>query len=447
MIGMIAALVAGVLLLLALSRGEDRQFRQMAGAALALHVVFAFAQYWVQEAFYGISDVHGFANEAEPLVRALHLDFARFFPEVVKLALHLDANLPSTAGMQGDPNTTMAALTALTFFVVGDSLLPSFVVVSVVNWVGSVFLAKALAAEVDEDERPIAYVAALLVPSVVYWSSAIVKEGFVMAGLGLLCYSARRTILQREFYLVPGMLVGGALIGLIKPYVLFPLVIAMGAWAFVGRLNRRGTPTLRVGPLVIAASLAIAGLLIMGKLFPEFSVSKIGEHTAHQQGLWENQAATSAIELGGTPSERSLIAQLPFVPVALVNTLFRPVFFEVRNVTMLAAALESTFLTVVVASTLWRFRFGAARDAVMRSPLMAASLTFALILSVGVGLTTLNLGTLSRYRLPMMPFYVLCVGLLSVRLRRAAERGARVGRPIDDVEPGDGLPDTDPTNP
>ena len=65
-----------------------------------------------------------------------------------------------------------------------------------------------------------------------------------------------------------------------------------------------------------------------------------------------------------------------------------------------------------------------------RSPDIMASLAFVLLFSFAVGLATTNLGTLSRYRLPMMPFYIYVVASAQAlpatrhdaRRRRAAAR-------------------------
>ena len=39
-------------------------------------------------------------------------------------------------------------------------------------------------------------------------------------------------------------------------------------------------------------------------------------------------------------------------------------------------------------------------------------LTFALIFAFGVGVSTLNFGTLSRYKIPVLPYYILTLGFI-----------------------------------
>jgi hypothetical protein len=422
-LGALGSVLVAIVILAIVAR-KDKRLGQLAGAALAMHVLFAFGQYWVQEIYYGVSDVHMYAEFAEPIERALEIDFFRFAPEVLKLIIHSRADLPVPIGHDGgDPATTMIGITALLFFVVGTSTIASFVTVAMLTWIGALLLAKAFLDDGrTEQERDVILVGTMLVPSVVFWSSAIVKEAFVMFGLGLMCYAIQRVFRHRRIWLAPFIVIGGVTIGTLKPYVLFPFVLAFAAWVFVARTTASGrTVRIPVGAFVIAALLAVGGILLMGTIFPQFSVDKIGEQAAHQQEIWERDTGSpnSNVDIGPVGGG-SIAAQLPYVPLALVNSLFRPFVFEARNITMFAAALETAALTYVFATLVWRHRFRAIRDAILKSPLVSASLVFVLVFAVAVGLTTLNLGTLSRYRLPMMPFYVVAVGLLRSRLTAAS---------------------------
>jgi heme A synthase len=218
---------------------------------------------------------------------------------------------------------------------------------------------------------------------------------------------------------------------MVKPYVLFPMVIAIAVWTFVSRqraAHRR--IELRVGPMLLAITLAVVGLLALGSLFPAFSLEHIAEQAQQQQMAWDRPADSSAVEIGAGQS--SFASQIPFVPLALANSLFRPFLFEARNITMLAASIETTVLTFLVVRMFWQTRYSVVRDAILTSPLMAASVTFVFVFGIAVGLTTLNLGSLSRYRLPMVPYYVIFVSVLS---RRMSSRSERDTRTRDDARP------------
>jgi len=264
----------------------------------------------------------------------------------------------------------------------------------------------------------------LLVPSVVFWSSALAKEAIAMAGLGLMASSAHAVAKGKRIVINIALAgVGGVIVGMVKPYILFPFVLAAATWFYVSR-RTPGRAGIRPVYLVLAGALAVIGLAAMSAAFPEFGTSKLAETTAMQQDQGALAGGGSSITIGNA-NATTFSQQLPFVPLALLNALFRPFLFETRNAPMLMAALESTVIMVAVALLLWRFQWRRVRDAVLTSPTVSFSLVFVLTFAVAVGLASTNLGTLFRYRMPMMPFYVTGVLLLQQQLaQKATSRSA-----------------------
>jgi hypothetical protein len=415
-----ALLIAfAIFVVVRLARQRDTTFFRYATIGLLLHLVFAVAQNWVYSTYYaGASDVYAFAEVGKVIARALEVDFGNVAPEVVKMFFHIDAHLPYGWVTNGTGSTSTEALTGILFYAFDTSLLLCFFVVSIVTWLCQLLLARTLGQLVSTKERPLAYIATFLVPSVVFWSSGITKEAFVFEGLALLCFGIHSVVVRRAFWHLTTAFVGASIVGMIKAYTLFPFVIAMGVWVYIARLNATGRG-IRILPLVAGMIVAVGGLVVVGRIFPQFSLTHLGEAAAQQQSQWLDDSNHMASLSVGSDSE-ALSSQLPYVPIALLNSLFRPVVFESFALTPFAASLETTTLLLIVLGSLWRFKARTIRDAVLQSPLMASSLAFTLLFGAGVGLVTKNLGSLSRYRMPMIPFYVLVVLVISSRLRASA---------------------------
>ena len=144
----------------------------------------------------------------------------------------------------------------------------------------------------------------------------------------------------------------------------------------------------------------------------------MAESVSNVQASWEKSPAGSNIELGDG-NARGISGQLQLVPLAFVNAFFRPAFFETKTPTMLVAAMENTLLSIAVLSLVWAR--GGALGSLLRSPFLVFSVAFVLVFGIGVGLATRNLGALSRYRIPMMPFYATTLLVLRRRGREATE--------------------------
>jgi hypothetical protein len=132
----------------------------------------------------------------------------------------------------------------------------------------------------------------------------------------------------------------------------------------------------------------------------------------------------------GDSSKTTLMGQLVFAPFALLSSLFRPFLFEARNAQMLANALETTVILVLTGMIFLRRRLADIWTTVSRTPMLMLCLVFVLTFAVAVGLTTTNLGTLSRYRMPLVPF--LCVLLVALRqpMTRTVSDRAGPARPV-----------------
>ena len=98
-------------------------------------------------------------------------------------------------------------------------------------------------------------------------------------------------------------------------------------------------------------------------------------------------------------------------PTAINVSLFRPYLWEVRNPLMLLAALESLTmlgLTIYFLSKGLNFLKEVFVDANFRFCII-----FALAFAFAVGISTSNFGTLMRYKIPLIPFYMTALVILS----------------------------------
>ena len=415
---LLAILIGGVALLLAM-RGLDRVVRKYVFLLFVGHVLGAVANVWLYDDYYGYGDIDRYTLYGKLLSQLLSTDFERFFPQVMRVVFHMENTLPFEELANGGATGTLCGITGLCMFVVGQDKLAVCVLFSTFSLVGQLGLYKVVREVTPTSEHMSGLITTLFVPSVVFWSSGIQKEAAAIGFLGILCWGA--------FSLTQRRLISGALqvtlsvigLGTIKPYILFPFVISVGAWLFTVRGGKKRWTTRSIAYSVMAALTGAIGIFLLGKVFPQFSIEGVGETAAHLQGAGEGvrTANDSSFSIGDA-NETSLSGQAQFIPFGLFNSLFRPLLFEVRGPVILVAALEMTVVTVLCFIIVSRMRKQSVRDEIRTSPLLVFCLVFVVAFGGGVGLATTNMGTLSRYRMPMMPFYATAL-LLSYRRSRA----------------------------
>jgi hypothetical protein len=322
----------------------------------------------------------------------------------------------------------MGALAGSIIFLQGPALLAMDVTTTWFSWFGQLCLYRVARKELEQRDQMAALIGCFYVPSVIYWGSGFSKEAFVLGFFGILALSTYRLFCTRNVFHAVGIVVGGVGIAMLKPFTLFAYVLAVAAFIYSDRAWREGAP-IRVRPayLVLAGAIAVGGVVAMGSLFPEYSPDNISASFADRQEGWQQVDAGSTVELGSGKA-RTPIQQLQFVPIALVTSLFRPSVVDVRNPPTFFAAIESTLLALGVLSL-----FGANGRATVsrfffRVPLLVFSGVFVLVFAIAVGLATSNLGSLSRYRMPMMPLYATMLLVLRERMRETKAARAEVAR-------------------
>ncbi len=173
----------------------------------------------------------------------------------------------------GSGTGTMSALAAWTFYLLGPS-----------KYAASVAFAALVALwksrnvpSLPRQRRSVASlagaIAALFVPSFVFWSSGLIKEAVVVAGFGWALYGLHLWIREGRPTVAWTLMAAGAIpLLLVKPYILFPLVLAGGSWYYWARSSRRGRVRVRPLHLVVAALLGIGGIVALGQYFPQYSL-------------------------------------------------------------------------------------------------------------------------------------------------------------------------------
>jgi len=427
----ILVVVVGIWAVFQIQQGRPRAESRIVWMGYVAHVAASGAQYVITTYWYGGGDMLYYARAGGVLADLLSYDYARFAPEIFALFIHEPPHLPMDVIGAGSSTGSLVAVAALLLHLLGGSLLGVCVLLSTLAYLARIMMLRVFLEELPQELHPAVRIAVLLLPSVTFWGATLAKETMVLIGIGPLTWVARRltstTTLTQRLLLAPVALLAGGLLWLVKSYVLVSFIAAAAVWWFMSVLRRRGRMLTRV-QLTFGAVISVAAVALVGVVLPDFSVDAIAERAAELQAVGGIVQGGSSYQLGSTEA-RSGLAQAAFVPLALMYSLFRPFLFEVRNPLMLLNAIETTWITVIVVQNFWKGGFAGLIATARESPVMAFSLVFVLLVGVGVGLATSNLGTLTRYRAPMMPFYAAFLVVWQHRTASAATRVRQLAAP------------------
>lgn len=397
----------------------NRSFGAHMAAAIGLILVYTF--------YYPGGDMTGYHQIGVPIAEALRYDFSGVFPEVWSLFLHGEFRLPLESG-GGGSTATMQAVAVVLLFVFGNSIYAVALVIALGSYLAKVTIYRALRGEFSEELHEKVLFASVLSPTAIVWTSALLKEPILMVFLGPAFFGLKLILDGRRLVLGALLVVlGSAVIVLVKPYVLIALGLAGGTWILWARTIRAGG-NLVVKPAYLLVSIAVVLLAftVVSALFPSLSPDKVADSIQQQRRAAARDQGGSNFYLEGTEPavvEQSVASQVALMPLALATALFRPFIFESFSLLQFLNAIEMTWLLWLFIQVLRTNKWSGLVRRVTANPALMFSLVFVLVLGLGTGLSTANLGTLSRYRAPMMPFFLLLLLVLR-EPERVSEKAA-----------------------
>lgn len=299
----------------------------------------------------------------------------------------------------------MRFMTGIIYSFTGASSVSGAVVVSFLSFLGLLLLWRAFKRAVPGGEHYRYGLLIFFLPSLLYWPSALGKEGWAVLCLGVASYGVAMVVTRQ---IMPGItlfLLGVVGVVEMRPHVALVAFFGVLLAALVGRAQKPGTASsaLRV---VLFVALAVLGVVLFQSTSSFFGVESIAQETGANQVLLEAEGRTS--EAGSSFAPVTVGTNPLKYPLAAVTVLFRPLPFEVGNVVAAVSALEGVFLIYLTFKEWTRLR--SLGRMMRRSPYVAYCLGVVLMFIYAFSALS-NFGILSRQRVQVLPFYLalLCL--------------------------------------
>ena len=276
-------------------------------------------------------------------------------------------------------------------------------------------------------------IAVFYIPSVFFWGSGLMKDSLCLGALGWIFYAFYRGFIEKKNItrcVIVGFLAGKVLIST-KIYILLAFMPPALLWVFNEYSARIGSPTARAVAkpvlLTIGAGIALVALSSLSKLDSRFNVDKIGAQSKLTADylLSVSQAQNGSGYSLGT-QDGTIGGMVKLAPQAVVVSLFRPFIWEAHNPTMLLSALEASYFIFLTLRIFRRVGVGKTLKAIGSSPALTLCFVFSLIFAIAVGVSSSNFGTLVRYKIPLMPFYLGGLYILQSVALPSPRRGVAV---------------------
>lgn len=266
--------------------------------------------------------------------------------------------------------------------------------------------------------KELAY-AILFIPSVSFWGSGILKDTYTFGAACWFTFSFYKIFIKREkiFGNIVAMIIMSYIIISIKPYIFIALIPGCITWLIFNRLQTISNPIIRFlsAPILLLSALLLAtGVLSFtsGFLGTYSSVDNIvNKAVVTQQDLKRDYYEGNSFDIGDF--DPTLPGMLSKAHLAVIAGLFRPFIWEANNPVMAISGLENLLMLGLFIYLLIKVRPWVFTRMAFSEPLLIFAFSFAIFFAFAIGLTTSNFGSLVRYKIPAMPFFL--AALLIIR--------------------------------
>lgn len=236
--------------------------------------------------------------------------------------------------------------------------------------------------------------ATFLVPSFLYWTSGVHKDGIIFLGFALVIYNFYFVLKEKklQWHRLLLILFGLLLILALRNFLTIVLIPSLLAW-FV-------SVKVKFNPIIIFSCIYLFFIMLFftakyvypGLDFPFAVTEKQQAFLAHKGG--------SAVEV--ELLKPNFTSFLKNAPQAFTLSTIRPYPADVRHLLSLAAALEINFLLLLFAAFLiWRKKY------TRLNPFLLFCLFLSFSVLMMIGYTVNFLGAIVRYRSIVLPFLII----------------------------------------
>jgi len=276
------------------------------------------------------------------------------------------------------------------------------IIFSFIAFSGLVLIYKACLRWFQQKEMLLA-VSLFLMPSMLCWTSGILKETVLFLGLGLFLSNVFHLIHhQQNIKKWIFLLLGIFLLIVVKPYIILALLPGLAAFL----LHRKFS---NLNPLWFYSGISVMGILffyVIAQINPAYNI--LVQLSERQQSVWRlAYYVDSGSLIDAEPLNPNIFSFLRNLPEALVNSAFRPGILDAKNALQWLAALENLGIIITLMFAVGLFNYEKKYLSFFLFLLMFVLIVYSLI-----GLTTPVLGTLVRYRVPALPFYMMLCFLM-----------------------------------
>ncbi|HUS01882.1 MAG TPA: hypothetical protein VMY77_09155 [Chitinophagaceae bacterium] len=272
-------------------------------------------------------------------------------------------------------------------------------------------------------------IAILFLPTFIFWSGGILKDTICVASVGWITYGLYEIFYRKRKVIKNSIIVilFSYLLIILKVYILIsyvPFFILFIILKNVQSVNNLALKYLLAPALILGSMYGFTKALnSYGDELGQFAAKDVTKSIKRLNQAYENQAnagvGNSNFSLG-VEFDGSMTGLVKLAPVAISTTFFRPFLWESHKPSTLLSSIEALLLLLFTLYIVFKAGLFYFFKLITRDPLIMYCFLFSCVFALFVGASTLNFGSLVRYKIPCMPFYLISLFLIHENVKQRA---------------------------
>lgn len=317
----------------------------------------------------------------------------------------------------GSDTLILLKLAAILKIVFLNNIILLSILYSIFSFIGSWLIFKVFQKLNPSNSKLLAY-SILFLPSVCFWTTLpLVKEPLVLFSIGVILYSFfniainKNRLPQRIKHCVL-LFLSCFLLGTLKIYILIVLLPSLFIWYILDKPKRIRLKKKRILLKGIFYSTALIilpiGITLLSNISPRYNMDQILTYLYQFQKYsiyMTERFGGSIYKLG--EFDKTWFGLIKQIPDGLNVSLFRPYIWESDKLILIPAALESLILLIISAVVILKVGLRKFVRSIKTYPVLLFCFIFSLTMMFFLGFSTMNFGSLVRYKAPIIPFYLV----------------------------------------
>jgi hypothetical protein len=403
---MAIALSIGILILIAflIWRGDHSPYKKYFWLIMTYRLLLGLLLGYLYSEYYGDGDTFSVFRDATTLSSAARHDSFGY----ISFLWSGGEGSSLWAGLSNHQHRSLFMIewVSVVNLITGDNYWVTSLYFSLFSFLGGWYLVRVVT-NLWPASSSVAVFSFLVYPSVVFWSSGVTKEAvalpclFILSGIFLIFWNSGR-LPWRHWIII---FIAGWICWRLKYYYAGIFFSVTGTTLIVKTLQTK-FKLMRMGISLLLWVTVFAfltgGITI---LHPNFDPEELPRVIVDNYEAFAKLSDPHKMILY-PDLKPTLLGLLQYTPKAFFSGLFRPFIWEADSWIVILSAIENTSLILLFLTAIVSYK---QFDLGVDTLLTLAVMTYIILLGVLLPLSTPNFGTLSRYRVGYLPFFVFLV--------------------------------------